>query len=165
LKSEEAGSDTISQSNRECRIDMEISAFFPDSYVADESTRVNLYRRLSAMQQLSEVDEFRMELSDRFGQPPIEADNLIQVAQLRIAAQEKGVKQIVQKNQTITVFFNETWVDRFSNSELLSNRLRSMIDSSPIPIRFLQDKEFGLRVTTENQEPFDCIKKLLQSWG
>lgn len=87
------------------------------------------------------------------------------MARLRIHSEKMGMKQIVLKDHTLKIFFDEEWIESFSTPELLSNHLRSMIDSSPIPIHFIQEKEFGLRMKIQDEEPLSYIKKLLQSWG
>ena len=164
LKGGETETEGVSRPRTECRIDVDFPAYLPESYVPDESLRVNLYRRLSAVRRLPDIDAFAEECRDRFGPPPLEAKVLLEVARLRVQCEKRGMKQIVLKDHTLKIFFDEEWIEGFSTPELLSNHLRSMIDSSPIPMRFIQEKEFGLRMKIPDEEPLPYIKKLLQSW-
>lgn len=164
LKAEEGGFEESLLPGVVCRIDSDTAAYFPESYIADESQRVNLYRRLSCVQELSEVDAFFEELKDRFGPLPSEAEHLLEIACLRLLGQKRGLKRIVLGDQTLKMFFDEHWVERFASAEHFSQHLRSMIDSFQVPIRFLQEKGFGLRVSIPEQDPVSFTKKLLQRW-
>ncbi len=148
----------------ECRVDFDGAAYLPDSYIDDENLRVNLYRRLSMIQSLSEIDSFHSELRDRFGSVPAEVQNLLEITHLRLLGQEKKLKRIIIRDSTLQIFFDETWVHTFPTPGHISEYLRSTIQSSPVPIRFIHGKEFGLRVSIPQEEPFSFTKKLLQSW-
>lgn len=165
VREETEGLGEAARPTVECRVEIDLAAYLPESYVLDGSLRVNLYRRLSEVQSFSGVDGFSEELRDRFGPLPLEAKNLLDVARLRLLGQQQGVKRIVLEGRSLLILFDEGWIDRFSTPELFSQRLRSMIDSSPVPMRFLQDKEFGLRTKIPEEEPISFTKKLLQSWG
>lgn len=165
LRTEEEGMEGISQAGVECRIDVDLAAYFPESYVSDESLRVDLYRRLSAIRAPSEVNKFASELSDRFGPLPVEAENLLEVVHLRILGRGCWLKRIVIKGQSLLMLFNERWVESHRTPEQLSGNLHSMIDLSPVPVRFIQGKEFGIRLSITDTEPLGFTKKLLQTWG
>ena len=161
---EEEGHATIPDKT-ECRVDIDLDAYFPEFYVEEESLRVDLYRRLSSAQSDAATDAFHEELRDRFGPLPEEAQRLLDVAMIRTYGQNIGFKRISIKDKSLHFFFSEDWESRFSSSELLSERLRTMIDSCPVPVRFLQDKEFGIRLTTPERTTLSFVKKVLQSWS
>ncbi len=71
-----------------------VSAFIPDSYVAFDPERLELYRRLYSMSEEKQLDELAGELRDRFGPPPAEADALLNVIRLRIRATAFGFSKI-----------------------------------------------------------------------
>ena len=66
----------------------------PDDYVADVSQRLVLYKRLSSARDENEVALIRDELLDRFGRLPSEAENLLEVIRLKIAARRLGIVRI-----------------------------------------------------------------------
>ena len=101
---------------------------------------------------------------DRFGSVPVEVQNLLEITRLRLLGQEKKLKRIIIKDSTLQIFFDETWVQAFPTPGHISEYLRSTIQSSPVPVRFIHGKEFGLRVSIPQEEPFSFTKKLLQSW-
>jgi transcription-repair coupling factor (superfamily II helicase) len=84
---------------REAQVDPEIRlgipARLPESYVADVQQRLVLYKRLASAPDEAEADRLRDELLDRFGPLPPEAENLLAVIRLKIAARKLGIAQVM----------------------------------------------------------------------
>jgi len=84
---------------REAQVDPEIrlgiAARLPESYVADVQQRLVLYKRLASAPDDAEADRLRDELLDRFGPLPAEAENLLAVIRLKIAARKLGIAQVM----------------------------------------------------------------------
>lgn len=75
-------------------IDLPISAYFPEKYLPDMRTKIDLYRRLARIAVEAELDDLRAELSDRFGPPPEAVDELIELARLRVWAHRRRIIQV-----------------------------------------------------------------------
>jgi transcription-repair coupling factor (superfamily II helicase) len=60
-----------------------LPAYIPDSYVADESERLTLYRRMARAESEQDLDELREEMRDRFGPVPTLVENLLLAMNLR----------------------------------------------------------------------------------
>ena len=71
-----------------------LCALFPSSYIEGERLRVEAYRRLAHIETLSELDDYKLELTDRFGKMPEESENLFEVTKLRIMGQMAGLRSI-----------------------------------------------------------------------
>ena len=59
-------------------------AHLPDRYIADDDTKLDLYRRLARGVSSGEIDELRQEMRERFGPLPEEADRLLDLSRLRV---------------------------------------------------------------------------------
>ena len=90
--------DELRGSGRHVAIDPEIrlpvAARLPEAYVADVSQRLVLYKRLAGAPDLEEARRLREELLDRFGPLPEEAEQLLQVIELKIRARDLGILKI-----------------------------------------------------------------------
>lgn len=75
-------------------VDLPIQAYLPDSYIADEDARLQIYRRMAGATTLEQADEIERELRDRFGSPPEAALHLLYILRLRALASAAGVTQI-----------------------------------------------------------------------
>jgi transcription-repair coupling factor (superfamily II helicase) len=70
------------------------SASIPYAYVEDERLRIGLYRKIAEAARLQELADLRAELQDRFGPPPAPAERLLRIAELRLAAAERGIGRV-----------------------------------------------------------------------
>ena len=66
----------------------------PPSYIASEKHRMEAYRRISKASTLVELDRVVTDLTDAYGPPPAQAQMLLDMAELRIAASTLGVEAI-----------------------------------------------------------------------
>ena len=57
-------------------------------------TRLNLYKRLAAVDQAEQIDALREEITDRFGKLPAQGQTLFDVHRLRVLAKPYGVIKI-----------------------------------------------------------------------
>ncbi len=78
------------------------SVMIPETYVGDLQLRMSLYRRMSDLTELAEIDAFASELIDRFGALPEEVDHLLKIVYIKglcrganIAKLEAGPKGLV----------------------------------------------------------------------
>jgi transcription-repair coupling factor (superfamily II helicase) len=71
------------------------TALLPDDYVADEAQKLHMYRRISRLERLEEVDAIRRELRDRFGPLPPEAEVLLDTTALRLLGTDTGIERIL----------------------------------------------------------------------
>ncbi|HEX4128441.1 MAG TPA: transcription-repair coupling factor [Pirellulales bacterium] len=69
-------------------------AYLPRRYVPDMRLKIDLYRRLARVTELSELSELRAELTDRFGPPPPEVERLLLRTEVAILAQEWSINSI-----------------------------------------------------------------------
>ncbi len=87
----------------EVDIDLPVEAYLPRGYVPDMRVKIDLYRRLARVSEPNELADFGLELADRFGTPPPEAQRLLELTGLRIAARGWGVYRINLENSYLVL--------------------------------------------------------------
>jgi transcription-repair coupling factor (superfamily II helicase) len=87
------GSDEV-QDQWSPQISIGTSVLIPDSYVSDLQLRLGLYRRLSMLEDRSDIDRFAAELIDRFGDLPEEVRHLLDVVEIKGLAKKAGLQQL-----------------------------------------------------------------------
>jgi transcription-repair coupling factor (superfamily II helicase) len=103
----------------EPEINIGISAYIPESYIPDIDQRMIIYRRLSKLTELKKLKEFRLELCDRYGSLPKEAENLLLKIMLRIICVKTGIMQLDMTGTGLTFIFSENYVkDPFALKDL-----------------------------------------------
>jgi transcription-repair coupling factor (superfamily II helicase) len=79
----------------EVRIELPVDAHLPADYVESERLRLEMYKRLAEVRAEADVKAVEAELHDRYGAPPPEVLNLIEVARFRLLARSTGLHEIV----------------------------------------------------------------------
>jgi transcription-repair coupling factor (superfamily II helicase) len=85
-------------------VELPLDAYLPPGYVTDEIERVDLYRRASGVRLLAEVDDLTEELTDRFGEPPQPARNLLGLSRIKVLAREIGASSVTYRSGTLIVY-------------------------------------------------------------
>ena len=98
------------------QINVGTPVLIPESYVADLSVRLGLYRRIAALVDRAEIDAFAAELIDRFGPLPDEVENLLQIVAIKRLCREAGVERVDAGPKGAVLSFYE---NRFAKPEKL----------------------------------------------
>ena len=83
------------------KVDLGVPANIPQQYVPDLSTRLDLYRRIGALESMDKVSEIEEEMVDRFGPLPQQVQNLTYVARLKLRAHRAGVVSVTREDDYI----------------------------------------------------------------
>lgn len=82
-------------------IELPIDAYISSEYIADHQQKVDIYKKIAAVQDEESADELMAELLDRFGDPPESVINLLNIAKIKIRAKMLGIASIAKENQEI----------------------------------------------------------------
>jgi transcription-repair coupling factor (superfamily II helicase) len=91
----------------EPEINLNMSSFISETYIADIDQRMSAYRRLAKMTEVKEVADFKSELLDIYGPLPDEAGNLLLKIVLRVLAKKAGVARLDLAGQQVILHFSE----------------------------------------------------------
>ena len=88
-----------------CEVDLGVSALIPEDYVPDVHTRLVLYKRIAETHDEPALDELKVEMIDRFGLLPPQAEHLFGTARLRQQGEHLGVVKIRVGAKSATLDF------------------------------------------------------------
>ncbi len=117
-------------------------AYLPDAYVSDSGQKLHLYRRLSKLGGLGEVESLRAELTDRYGPPPPEVERLLAGAALRVLGRAVGVEKIFVRGRSARLSFREEVVPKMAALEGPLRKQKTSIEVRrvrPLSVRFEQE--------------------------
>ena len=133
----------------DCTADLTVSAHIPESYVPSAEQRMDLYRRIAAIETQSDADDLVDELLDRYGDVPQSVSALTEVALLRRAAASCGIEDITQRKEQILFSLggkpDVTALARVCAMPSYRQRLRLKADAEPKLTLFLRPGEDALR--------------------
>jgi transcription-repair coupling factor (superfamily II helicase) len=79
----------------------------PESYIPDLPTRLNLYRRLSALEQDEEIEAMGAEIVDRFGPMPDEVTLLMKLVRIKALCRRANVEKLDAGPKGVTLAFRD----------------------------------------------------------
>jgi transcription-repair coupling factor (superfamily II helicase) len=86
------------------------SAYIPFRYIADARQRIEIYRKLAQVTDKAGLDGLEGELCDRFGPGPPPLALLLQVAEVKVLASDRGVTEIEVKEDRLMLTRNNDFV-------------------------------------------------------
>jgi transcription-repair coupling factor (superfamily II helicase) len=79
----------------------------PESYIADLTMRLSLYRRLSSLQEEAEIDTMGAEIVDRFGPAPTEVELLLKLVRIKALCRRAHVEKLDAGARGLTLAFRD----------------------------------------------------------
>lgn len=119
---------------KDCQLDTDLELLIPDAYVDNISERIYLYKELDNCKNDEEIEKFRKGLKDRFGEIPMQTEELLRAVRLRRLAQEIGFEKLFLKNNRMTGFFISKQDSPFYSSKLFQDILQ-YIKKNPKGVR------------------------------
>jgi transcription-repair coupling factor (superfamily II helicase) len=93
-------------------VSVDLPNYLPDEFVPAHEAKLDVYRRLSRIEEPSELEALRAELRDRFGPLPAPAETMLAIAQLRILGGSLGIEGILVRGDEARVNFRDTAAPR-----------------------------------------------------
>ncbi|MBP5750852.1 MAG: DEAD/DEAH box helicase, partial [Firmicutes bacterium] len=103
----QGGAAEEAQPEADTSVELGIPAFLPESYVADELTRLSMYKRIASIASDDDKYEVTDELLDRFGDLPRPAQNLLDIALIRSMASRCGISKVALQHKKLVLLFEE----------------------------------------------------------
>ena len=85
------------------RFDVPVDAYLPAAFVPFEAAKIDVHRRIAAARAPGELRAIRDELSDRFGPPPPEAENLLALQRARIELSLAGAQSVELRGGRLSI--------------------------------------------------------------
>ncbi len=85
------------------RLDVPVDAYLPATFIPFEAAKIDVHRRIVAAREPGELRAIRDELSDRFGELPPPAENLLRLQQARIELGLAGARSVEFRGGRLSV--------------------------------------------------------------
>ena len=92
-------------------IDINIDGYIPDYYIIEEEQKIDIYKKIAAIEDDLHYIDLTDELIDRFGDIPKELTNLMDISYIKAMASKSGISEIYQnKNEIILKYASENYI-------------------------------------------------------
>ena len=143
-------------------IDMDINAYIPSSYIKNEALKLDIYKRIAAVDTLEEYADMQDELIDRFGLMPKSVENLLSIAYLKSVAHLLEIRDIkADRNEIKLLMYEKAEVDGTKIPQLLKlykNKLKFKPDTTPQFIYTYQKSD-----ARDEESQIETLRTLLEN--
>ena len=150
--------ETVTEDDFETVMDLNLDAYIPASYIKNEIQKLEIYKRIAGISNEEEYDEMVDELSDRFGDLPKSAQNLLDIALLKAQAHEACITQLSCRG-------DETKIFMYNQAAVCVERIPALIERYGRRLRFKPGETpyFVLKMRKEEQQDLlKCEKNVIK---
>jgi transcription-repair coupling factor (superfamily II helicase) len=109
---------------KDTQIDTDFEILFPDDYINNIAERLNLYTQLNNITSEEELQKFEAELTDRFGELPTQAVDLLNSVRIKWIASKIGLEKVVLKQDKMIGYFIADQQSRFYQTNAFTRVLQ-----------------------------------------
>ncbi len=131
-------------------VECDMDAYIPSSYIKNESQKLDVYKRISVIENEEEYMDMQDELIDRFGEIPQPVNNLLRAALLKADAHKAYVTEIDITPGQIKIFM-------YPKAKLRTEGIPELISQFKGKIRMITGQAPEL-IYTEKNADIDCMK-------
>ncbi|MCA1949111.1 MAG: transcription-repair coupling factor [Treponema sp.] len=135
----------------ETYLELEYSGFIPDSYIDSAQEKMEVYKKIAAIQTRDELEQVYAELLDRFGPLPDVVQSLLSLAEIRIICKDLAIAALRERGGLVRVEFAK--VSRVKVDRLIRLMKESAgkvkLDPKQPNILVLQTGAIGLKEKSE----------------
>jgi transcription-repair coupling factor (superfamily II helicase) len=116
----------------EPEINLQISAFIPETYVVDTPQRYIAYRKIASVVDNMQLEDLKEELEDRYGALPGETQNLFDMITIKIKMKKVMLTKLEQGKDMLVFSFHE-------KTDIGPQKILDLVQKSKDTIRFSPD--------------------------
>ena len=99
--------ETLEEDSYDTVVECDIDAYIPGRYIKNEYQKLDIYKRISAIETEEEYMDMQDELMDRFGDIPHSVENLLKIAAIRALAHRAYVTEVVINRQEVRLTMHQ----------------------------------------------------------
>ena len=88
-------------------LELEYSGFIPDTYIRDQSEKMEIYKKIASVVSENELNTICSELEDRFGPLPDEVESLVSLAEIRVLCGKLYITSMREHDGLIEITFGK----------------------------------------------------------
>lgn len=144
-------------------MDLNVDAYIPDSYIPNEYQKLDVYKRIAAIENEEEMDDMIEELIDRFGDIPRKVQQLLHIANLKALAHQAYVTAVEQKGEQYTfIMYEKAKVRPERIPQLITQYKGNLVFKPEVPPCFVY-KKTGKNKKEKDEDVLEVVKNVLIS--
>lgn len=119
-------------------INVPLPALIPSDYISDIRLRLSVYKSLSSIENLEEIDSLEEELKDQYGPLPEPVLNLFSMMLVKKLCKDKGIKEVSSGPKNLSLKFDSSTdmsIDRILGLTKMENKKYKLLPDDRLLIR------------------------------
>lgn len=143
-------------------IDLNVDAYIPEYYIKNEYQKLDIYKRIAAIESEEELEDMTEELIDRFGDITKKVQQLLVIASLKSLAHSVYVTAIEQKGEEIRfTMYEKAKIDPSGIPKFLDSYKNDLIFRAEEPPYFLYCRK-GRNKKSNTENVLDTVRRILE---
>ncbi len=133
-------------------LELSYTGFIPESYITSQTEKMEIYKKIAAIDNDAELEAVHKEIYDRFGPLPEEILSLISLAEIKIVCKELWIKSILERKDILDIEFGKLTAiepDRVLRLITISKGKVRYNPSRPNYLTMVIDPNIGLKEKSE----------------
>ena len=147
----------IEQEPIETTVDIKVDAYIPSSYIEDEIQKIEVYKKIAAIENMDDYKDIKDELEDRYSSIPEAVYNLMDIAYVKSLAKVLLIEEIKETPKEVRFKFPKGYKKVNDIYHILMKKYKENV-----VLYFGETPFFAVKVNSiKREEILDFYKKLL----
>ena len=116
------------EKEKEVVIDLNISSYIPEEYIENSSQKIEIYQDIANARTEEDVQNIIDEIIDRYGEMPIEVNNLLEIARIKNLFRKANILKLQQKQMGLIIYYEMLSDEAITN---IIKNYRNKVSFSP----------------------------------
>lgn len=140
----------------ETKIDLNVDAFIPPSYIRNEMQKLNTYKKIASITSEEEYSDMQDELIDRFGEMPKNVMNLLAIALIKGMAHKAWITEITNDDGNIKIIM-------YRNADIDTTKIPEIVDKYAGKLKFIPEANpYFIYYNDKKINDMEVYRKVLQ---
>ncbi|MCK8826759.1 transcription-repair coupling factor [Natroniella acetigena] len=117
------------EKEEEIELELKVDAYLPGDYIPDSKQKIEIYKKIDALETYEECNKLSEELKDRFGELTQEVIILLELAKIKIIGNKLAVAEIKERAELVTL--------KISQNHLLNGRQLLDLSQKFVGLKFI----------------------------
>ena len=127
----------------ETTVEFPMDAYIPATYVKNEFMKLELYKKIAQIENQEDYEDMVDEMTDRFGNMPTAALNLLAISLLKAKAHRAAITEITIQNEQLQILM-------YPGAKVMTEKIDALLQKYKRTMRFITNPAPGFRILLKN---------------
>ena len=143
----------------ETSVDLNVDGYIPSSFIENEEQKIEIYKKIAAAENKDDIFDITEEIIDRFGNIPVQVDNLLKISYIKSLSKRIKVKSITQAGNTVNFEMTKDYLSQDIIEFLIKNYYEkiSFVGTNEPIIKYKLDSLEQMKILRELEEFLETL--------